>query len=686
MIAGLAEACAAVAGYLGEPFEARELPEELPPLRAARRMLAGAQLRSRQVLLRDDWWRHATVPLLGFDESGTPIALIPSKDGYALHDGRAAAPVRIDAARAQTLAPEALSVYRRLPDRPLTGLDVLAFTRLGSFGDVVRLLAAAALSAFLAVLTPLATQLLVAQLIPAGDRSGLVLLVTGLAFVAAAIGALQIVTATAVLRFESRTDLHLQAALIDRLLRAPTRLFKLFAVGDLSQRALGAHAIRQALSSSAISAILAVVFGVVSVVLMFVYSPVLAAIGLVCALAVAACIVGCSFLQLRYERTRTAAEGLSAATTFQLVRGIVKIRATGAAERMTEVWRKRYSAQMAAFVGAQSWSNTARVVAALLPSLATVFVLAPGYAAHALAPAQFLGFASAFGQVLASVAALGSAVASSIEVVPLYERLRPVLAEAPEVRARSVDPGMLSGAIAFENLSFRYVLDGPPILSDLNFAIAPGEFVAFVGSSGSGKSTLVRLLLGFEQPESGHVLFDGRSLAMMDVDRVRMQMGVVLQTSLPLGHSILSAIAGEGGATIDEAWEAARLAGLAEEIEAMPMGIHTVLTDGAKTLSGGQRQRLLIARALVHHPRILVFDEATSALDNRTQAEVSSSLEALAITRLAIAHRLSTIERADRVFVLEAGRIVEAGAPRELLARNGRFAQLAQNQLAQTSS
>ena len=196
----------------------------------------------------------------------------------------------------------------------------------------------------------------------------------------------------------------------------------------------------------------------------------------------------------------------------------------------------------------------------------------------------------------------------------------------------------------------------------------------------------MRLLLGFEQPESGHVLFDGRPLAMMDVDRVRMQMGVVLQTSLPLGHSILSAIAGEGRATIDEAWEAARLAGLADEIEAMPMGIHTVLTDGAKTLSGRQRQRLLIARTLAHHPRILVFDEATSALDNRTQAEVSSSLEALAITRLAIAHRLSTIERADRVFVLEAGRIIEAGAPRELLARNGRFAQLAQNQLAQTSS
>lgn len=678
MNAPLPPICAAVAAHLGRtngPGTCAGDPRTLPD---ARRLLIGARLRSRSVLLREGWWRHTGGPLIAARVTQGLVALVPVKDGYALHDG-VRAPQRVDEVLAQQLAPEALLVYRRFPERALRAADLLAFVKTGSEGDALRLLGAGAFGAVLALLVPLVTQFVVAEVLPAADRQGLALLALGLAVAAGAAGALQIVSSLAALRFESRTDLHVQAALVDRLLRLPVSFLGRFAVGDLAERALGAHTIRQTLSATAIGAVLAAVFGLVSVALMAFYSPLLAAIGLGAALAVAAALLRCAAGQLAYERARTAAEGASAATTLQLVAGIVKIRAAGAGDRMLAVWRARYAAQIAAFAGAQHWSNRSRVVLAVLPALATVFVLAPAYAAHALAPGAFLGFAAAYSQVLASLAAVGAAVTGSIAAVPLYERLRPVLESAPEVRSESVDPGTVSGAIVFERVTFRYTPDGPAILNDISFEIVPGSFTAFVGPSGSGKSTLVRLLLGFEQPEAGRVLVDGRPVTSLDLDRLRSQLGVVLQNSRPLGHSVLTAIAGDG--SVEDAWEAARLAGLAEEIEALPMGMYTVLTDGGKTLSGGQRQRLLLARALVRRPRVLVLDEATSALDNRTQAGVAAALAGLAITRIAIAHRLSTIERADRVFVLEAGRIVEAGTPRDLLARNGRFADLARHQL-----
>jgi ATP-binding cassette subfamily C protein len=210
----------------------------------------------------------------------------------------------------------------------------------------------------------------------------------------------------------------------------------------------------------------------------------------------------------------------------------------------------------------------------------------------------------------------------------------------------------------------------------------PGEFVALVGPSGSGKSTLLRLLLGFEAPEAGAIRYDRRDLAALDARAVRRQIGTMLQNGRLLAGDIFTNIVGASTLTLEDAWAAARLAGLDEDIRQLPMGMHTVLSDGASTLSGGQRQRLLIARAIVHKPRLLFFDEATSALDNRTQEIVGESLERLAVTRLVIAHRLSTIQKADRIYVLERGRIVESGTYRELMQRRGVFAALARRQLA----
>jgi ABC-type bacteriocin/lantibiotic exporter with double-glycine peptidase domain len=270
---------------------------------------------------------------------------------------------------------------------------------------------------------------------------------------------------------------------------------------------------------------------------------------------------------------------------------------------------------------------------------------------------------------------------SVLEIVPLYERAQPIFHSLPEVAEANRDPGKLTGAIEISRLAFRYRTGTPAVLQDLSAKILPGQFVAFVGPSGSGKSTLFRLLLGFEVPEAGTIYFDGQDLAGLDIQAVRRQMGVVLQTSRLASGSVFTNIVGSASLSIQDAWDAATLAGLDRDIERMPMGMHTMISEGSGGISGGQRQRLMIARAIVGKPRILLMDEATSALDNRTQAIVSRSLESLRSTRIIIAHRLSTIVKADRIFVVEKGAVVQSGTYQQLLEQEGLFRQLATRQL-----
>jgi len=268
-----------------------------------------------------------------------------------------------------------------------------------------------------------------------------------------------------------------------------------------------------------------------------------------------------------------------------------------------------------------------------------------------------------------------------VAVVPLYERVRPVLAAVPETADHAQPPGVLNGDVEFRRVVFRYLEDVPPVLDDISFHIRPNEYVGVVGPSGGGKSTLVRLMLGFEAPQAGGVFFDQKDIATLDLIELRRQIGVVLQSAGLLAGSIYENIVGSLPIPMEDAWEAARRAAFDVDIRAMPMGMHTVLSDSAPMLSGGQRQRLIIARALVRRPRILIFDEATSALDNRTQAIVNETLSRLDLTRIVIAHRLSTIRAVDRILVLQRGRIVESGGYDELIGRGGVFTDLARQQL-----
>lgn len=282
---------------------------------------------------------------------------------------------------------------------------------------------------------------------------------------------------------------------------------------------------------------------------------------------------------------------------------------------------------------------------------------------------------------MAAIGAWASSVGELLTAIPHLIRLRPLITGAVEVSEERKPPGELSGEVELSRVTFRYLPGGPPVLDGITLKITQGEYVAIVGPSGSGKSSLFRLLLGFERPEFGTVFYDGKPIDTLDISAVRRQLGVVLQSGKLATGSIYDNICGGVQLPLEQAWEAARLAGLEGDIRQMPMGMHTVVAEGVNTLSGGQRQRIMIARAVARHPRILLFDEATSALDNQTQAIVSASLGALNVTRIIIAHRLSTVRQADRVIMLVDGKIMQTGSYAELVDAPGMFASFAQRQL-----
>jgi ATP-binding cassette subfamily C protein len=447
---------------------------------------------------------------------------------------------------------------------------------------------------------------------------------------------------------------------------------------------MGIDTIREVMMGNVTTSLLTAVFSVFSFALLFYYSRPLAlvATGLVVLLILVTATL--SYFQLRHQRVLLALQGKLESLLFGLISGISKLRVAGAEARAYALWAERFAEQRGRSVAAQRVANVQMVVNSVYMVLTSMalFAMVALSIREELAVSEFLAFNAAFGQFLGAALSIVNIFSSILILIPIYERLAPILEEPPEVDLGKAEVGELRGDIELSHVSFRYQKDGPLILDDVSIRARPGEFIALVGPSGSGKSTTLRLILGFEQPEAGSLYFDGQDLPSLDIASVRRQIGVVLQNGRPMVGDIFSNIVGSTNLGIDAAWEAARMAGLEEDIQAMPMGMHTIISEGATTFSGGQQQRLLIARAVVAKPRILLFDEATSALDNRTQEIVSRSLESLKATRIVVAHRLSTIRNADRIYVIEAGRVVEEGTFDQLAQADGTFARLVERQMA----
>ena len=688
----LLAACDLVGAALGISF--RAMPDALRRASHADELAAictASRVRSRRVLLRGSWWRRDNGPLLAFqwvDEAQQrrrPVALLPSSArGYELVEPIGWARRPVDAAVAESLTGEAYMFYPPLPARPLERSDLVRYALARVKPELATIVLMGVGGALLGLLMPIATAQVFGNAIPGANRELLLQITLALIAAALAAAAFQVTRSIAVLRLGARIEGTLQAAVWDRLLSLPVTFFRRFTVGDLAERSLGIDRIRELFTGNAATSILAAFFSLFNLALLFYFSPPLAlvATGLVALMAGVTWLL--TALQLGRQRALFTVQGRLASLVFGLIQGIAKLRIAGAEQRAFALWADSFAQQRRRTIEAQRLANAQSAFNAVYGVLTSIGIFAMvGLSSTASLPVgDFLAFNAAFSQFLAAALSMIGVLSSVLTMVPIYERLSPILVSAPEVDPDKAEAGELAGDIEFSHVSFRYQEDTPLVLDDVSFRARPGEFIALVGPSGSGKSTCLRLVLGFEKPATGSIYFDGQDLGGLSVQSVRRQIGVVLQSGRPLAGEILTNILGGSNLTIDDAWEAARMVGLEDDIRSMPMGMYTMISEGADTFSGGQKQRILIARAIVHRPRIILFDEATSALDNRTQETVSRSLERLKATRIVIAHRLSTIVNADRIYVVDGGHVVEQGTYATLAGRGGLFARLVERQLA----
>ncbi|MFD7916922.1 NHLP bacteriocin export ABC transporter permease/ATPase subunit [Streptomyces sp. NPDC059752] len=679
-------ACRLVAGAAGitlsPPGGAGTASAQLDPVE---HIALASRIRTRTVGLGGHWWRENSGPLVGRREKdGTPVALLWRRGGYEAVDPATGERERVGRADRAAFEPRAVMLYRPLPEGRVGLPALLRFSVRGTLPELRSLLLGGLVAVVLGALVPVATGQVLGRYVPQGE-TGLIVQ-TGLALVATAVVAavFMLLQNTSLLRVEGRIEATLQPAVWDRLLRLPATFFTGRSTGELAGAAMGISAMRRVLSGIGPVCVQAGAVGAVSFVLLFVHSVPLAMAALAMLVVIAGVFLGLGLWQLRYERRLNALGHRLGNQAFQTLRGLPKLRVAAAESFAYAAWAREFARTRDLQQRIGRTQNISTVLGAVYLPLCTLvmFVLLAGPARGAMSASEFLTFSTALTMLLSSVTQMTGALVSAAAVLPMFEQIRPLLREVPEVDRSSTRPGRLTGAIEAKNLSYRYADDGPLVLDDVSLRIGPGEFVAVVGASGCGKSTLLRLLIGFDRPLSGSVLYDGQDLAALDRAAVRRQCGVVLQNAQPLSGSILDCIRGTGTFSPEEAWEAAAMAGLAADIEAMPMGMHTILSDGGGTVSGGQRQRLMIAQALIRKPRVLFLDEATSALDNEAQRVVTESTRALRTTRLVIAHRLSTVMDADRVIVMSDGRIVQQGPPAELLAdTTGLFHGLVRRQL-----
>jgi len=647
--------------------------------------------RMRQITLPEHWWLKDQGPILAYLGDGSPVALLPKsrsvfrRPGYLLRSGTGPA-VPVDARAAATVAPTAWIFYAPLPEQATTRELLWRAVRPESRALKTALLAGVG-TALLGMLTPQATKVLFEYAVPDANRS--MLWQVGLMLLAAATGGLlfDMAQAVSIQRLMTSTSAALHIGVWDRLLRQSPSFFRKFTAGDLENRSEAMTRIRFALNETVIATMLGSLVVLLNLGLMLAYSL---SLGVV-ALGIIAVIVIVDVLAARrmiaITRPLQELEGQLTGLMVQLINAVGKLRTAGAETRAFAQWARTYGRKVKLKQDLQVVNDRVRLMGLALPPIGMALLFGVAYrdifaGDGSLTLGTFVAFSVAFGMFLAGATALGDNLAIVLNAATLWGRMAPILDTKPELSVQQNSPGVLTGKVRLDHVTFRYRDDGPLTLDDVTIEADAGECIALVGPSGSGKSTIINLLLRFEVPAAGAVYYDDHDLASLDVLAVRRQLGVVTQENKILAGAIYDNIACGSLAKLDDVWAAAKAAGLDEEIRAMPMGMHTYISEGGGNVSGGQRQRLLIARALLQKPRIIILDEATSALDNRTQAIVTDSMNSLKVTRIVVAHRLSTIRYANRIYVIQAGRVVQKGTFTELMQQDGLFQRMMARQVA----
>ncbi len=645
-------------------------------------------VRAREVRLssEDRWWLGDSGAMLGRRAAdGQPVALLPHWTGrYRVVDPVDGTSRRLSAERAAELAETGWLCYPTFPpEKPASARDLARVARQGLAGDLVRFVAVGLVAAVLMQAPAVAVGVLTDWVLVSAAGDMLVQVMIALAGFAAVGVVLQILLGTSLMRIEGRAAARVSAAAWDRVLSLPPNFLRRFTTGDLASRMASFQWMRDQVSGVVANSLLAVAFLAPTLAIPFAYDLTLALVSLALgALSVAVgALVG--LWQFGPQRRRFAAERRATSELLQSISGISKLRSAGAEPSAFARWAGHYRDQQLATIAVARLNEHLMSLGAATPALigAALCGVAVWRGEDQLQVSDFLvvyAVAMTFYAAAANLARSFEAVAAA---VPAYEQVRPVLRERPEPSGIGRVGFEIGGEVSFDHVSFRHDPD-TEIITDVSISARPGEFIAIVGDSGAGKSTLMRLGLGLEDPTSGSVYYDGRDIAFLDRHVLRRQLGVVTQDAALQPGSLLDNIIGMGDdLTVDDAWHAARRADVADEIAEMPMQMHTVVTEGS-TFSGGQAQRVRIAAALARNPRVVWLDEATSWLDSRSQAQVMAGIERLAATRIVIAHRLSTIRQADRIYVMQAGRVVQVGSFDELYGADGVFRQLVERQLA----
>lgn len=638
----------------------------------------------RQVKLAKGWHKDGTGAMLGrtkadsSGDGGSVVALLPNGySGYTYFDYRTGKRVKVSCRTESEIAEDAVCFYKPLPQKKLGVKDLLLYViRALDTADLVYMLLITFAAVLIGLLPAALNKYIFSSVITSHD-TGLVLPVAlMLLCVTISLTLIGITKNLILARIGTKVSTMAQAAAMTRMLSLPAGFFQDYSAGELSSRVSNIAALCDSVVGAVLSTGLTSLFSLIYIGQIFTYAPSLFLPALVVILATVIISTVTTLAHVKISQKEMECTAKESGLEFALISGIQKIKLANAEKRAFAKWGRMYAEHARLLYSPPMLLRVSPVFTAAVSLAGTIFIYFIAIKTG-ITISEYMAFNVSYGLVSGAFVSLFSIALTVSNIKPLLEMSRPILETVPEIAADKQIVTRLTGGVELSNVSFRYNEDMPLILDDLSLKIRPGQYVAIVGKTGCGKSTLMRLMLGFETPQRGAVYFDGRDAQTLDLPSLRRQIGVVLQSGKLFSGDIYSNIVVSAPwLTAEDAWEAARQAGIADDIRSMPMGMNTMITEGSGGISGGQRQRLMIARAIAAKPKVLMFDEATSALDNIAQKQVSEALATLKCTRIVIAHRLSTIKQCDRILVLEGGKVMEDGTYDELIAKSGLFAEL----------
>ena len=642
----------------------------------------------RDVELTEGWYKDAYGPMLSHTKNGTPIALIPSTiSGYTYKDPETGQTVRVNSRTAENIEGQGIVLYKPLPQKQLGVRDLIRYMKNSlAASDLTMVFMATFAVTLIGLVMPRLIKALTGPVLQSGSTRALVGIAICMVCVSASSQLMTSVRGLAVSRLDLKTSVAVQSAMMMRIMSLPASFFRQYSPGELRSRAMSVSQLCNILLGMVMTSALSSVASLLYITQIFKFARILVIPSLLIMLITVAFSTAATMIQVSINRRQMDLAAKESGMSYSMISGVQKIKLAGAEKRIFARWLNLFAQEAELTYNPPLFIKINSVIISGI-TLVSNIVLYYLSVRSGIDQSSYFAFMSAYGMVMGAFTALSGTALSAAQIQPILEMAEPFLKVEPETTSGREIVTRISGGVEMDHVSFRYSDDMPYILKDMSFKVKAGEYVAIVGKTGCGKSTLMRLLLGFEKPEKGAVYFDSKDINSLDLGSLRRQIGTVMQSGgLFQGDIYSNIVITDPGLSLDDAWEAAEKAGIADDIREMPMGMHTIISEGQGGISGGQKQRIMIARAIAPRPKLLLFDEATSALDNRTHKQVSDALDKMGCTRIVIAHGLSTIKNCDRILVLDGGNIIEDGNYDELIEKGGFFAELVERQRLDSGS